>query len=265
MPNPIITRRLIVPAKKAGNGLLNNLRMYMKFDDLATPPWVDSTSHAWTSTSNGGMTSSSTARLGPRSTTYNGGGGSILNMPAIDADAAWTPSHDGNSGIGSGTDFTLQCWVRATGASLGFAGIFTNLNSSATTGGWWLSMDSGGSKARWGIRNSAAVTFADTTTSLIDNVWHLIIAGFDHTLFTHGGMWLSIDGGAKQTFDPSGTNTMGALHGAACAFGNYTSNDVGYTGLIDEAAYWIPRTHSAADIAALWNGGAGLPLSSFTT
>lgn len=97
-----------------------------------------------------------------------------------------------------------------------------------------------------------------TNAAVADGSWHLAVCGFDFGL---GVIWLSVDGGAKQTAALATFNSFNSQP-FQCFNWNAGTN-VESVGSLSDVGIWNNRVLSAADIAFLWNGGAGLPFSQF--
>ena len=83
------------------------------------------------------------------------------------------------------------------------------------------------------------------------NTWYFLAGGYD---YAHSYVWISVNGGAKET-----TPFSGAVHVGTPPFQLGGSNNplFGYqAGLLDEVGFW-KRTLSSSDISTLYNSGAG--------
>lgn len=125
---------------------------------------------------------------------------------------------------------------------------------------WYLSVNNGTNTIRWIMINSVGAQIElDWTAPLSSRqAWHLFVVGYDGAL---GKMFISVDNGTLAyggAFTPA-VNTNNGFFG----FFNGNSANNEWRGRADESGIWNPRALSQSDINTLWNGGAGLPLSSF--
>jgi len=245
----------VIPA----NGLLNGLVHYYQFEALNGSNGVnDVVGTAHTTGTNGGADMS-----------VNAGG--ILNN-CIACSAAGTVNMletVGNSpgdtkalfaGDGSVT-LALWIWLDLAGAqTAGFPMTMSVWDSAAGQQYYILFVNNGNSIPTWRMQNNLSASVDLTWGAAITRqAWHLAVMGYDGTA---GKSFLSIDNGAliySGAFTPRGNSNNGSF-----GFFNALTVNNEWGGRNDECGVWNPRALTQGNINSLWNGGAGLPLSSFT-
>jgi len=232
------------PSKSAAvtNGLLNGLLAYWKFDDTTTGNgfvWVDATGNGFGATQSGVLISSSASGIINGCCQHAGVDSSALTVSA---------SLDGRA---SSTPFTFSLWFNdngATGASQAIFEQFYSLNSNNFPHP---------SKPQWvTVDDSSTVTTIVGATALNWTAWNHVVCGYDGT---HS--FLIVNNGTKVTGSPANVKRSAVLH-----IVNNFGNTGGWPGSIDEMGYWNrDLTSNGTDVPNLYNGGAALAFSRFTT
>ena len=110
------------------------------------------------------------------------------------------------------------------------------------------------SSCKTAVQTGASVNGA----MLTDTNWHFVVGGWNGTVLK-----ISVDGGAFATTAFAGP-IFGDGTGVFQVGAEAASNT--WNGLIDEVAIWIGKNDMTdAEVALLYNGGAGLPFESFST
>lgn len=160
-------------------------------------------------------------------------------------------SHASNSDLQVTSDFTFSLWARVDSPSTnnvilskndaGFSAPDYICTHHPTDG---LTFAAGGQTAKVG---SAATAFT----------WYHIVGWYDSS---DGKVRLRINDTTTYVSSSTATLTQGTDPFAILA-GSY--GNVNWNGLVDEVGFW-KRVLTSAEITALYNGGSGLPYSSFT-
>ncbi len=237
----------------AGNGLLNSLISYWKADTFNASTMIDSVSGINPQATNGGQDMSlSAGGIINSCIACNGANGInaiLLNPPNFIQLLA-----------GPGVPLSISMWINlgaaqvsATTAFISATGntVFYSLQFSKATGKFtWIYYDSTATPV------NLAYTIAPST-----NAWHHYAFGVDTA---NAQLFFWLDAANKQTIGiPNGprattTNFTFAFMNQVVAIGDPV-------GSIDEIALWNGKALTQTDVTNLYNGGAGLPLSSFTT
>jgi len=243
------------------NNLLANLVHYWKFDALNAHPNpgiddsvgtlnTDSTNAgADLSVNNGGIISKCIAcnAVG----TVN----QLLGASPTPADIKALAAGDGS------VTMSLWFWLDLAGAqTAGFPMTMSCWGAAAGEQYYLMFVNNGNSVPSWRMDNNAGASIDLTWGAAISRqAWHLAVMGYDGTA---GKSFLSIDNGAliySAAFTPRGTSNNGNL-----GFFNALTVNNEWAGRNDECGIWNPRALTQGNINSLWNGGAGLPLASFT-
>jgi hypothetical protein len=150
--------------------------------------------------------------------------------------------------------FTFAFWVKVTAASDSI--IILKLGASIE---YLIGHSSSGIGFRMTVDGGTQYVSVGTPATL--GTWYHVVAWFDSS---DGKMRLRINDAA--TYVSSVSVTLIAPGTGSLGIGanpGGTANNP-FTGVIDEIGFW-KRVLTAVEITALYNGGAGLPLSSFTT
>jgi hypothetical protein len=239
-----------------GNGLLNSLTSYWKFDDdrAAGGTSVDSTGNGH------GILLSVNAAAG----NTNCPGGEINGALCIGIGGSSGSNSDAVFSMGLGVSFTFSLWVFSTDWSslldVFYISEFDN-NSLANSAFWLVHTNVPPLVLRWVGQDTGGNLFGVSAGAPTNSVWAHIVCGYDAGTSQH---FVYFNNGARQNV-ASVTNGIKSVatafragepvNGAAPAQPNQR---------IDEMGFWKNRVLSATDVATLYNGGAGLPFSSFT-
>ena len=234
------------PTAAPGNGLLTNLYAYYKMDE-ASGSALDATANALNLVQYGG----------------SGVVGSDVNGK-INGCRSWNGSSnvsfaDTNSAHFSpgSSHLSFSLWFNL--ANLSQTGNDTGLISKATAGAayeyitWYRPGDH--KVYMGGSSNGTTLVSVAWPGTVSATTWTFLAGGWDGS-----NLWISVNGGARQTTAFSGplAHTSQSINiGLESGSGGYLN------GKIDEVALWIGRDLSDAEISQLYNGGAGLPFSSF--
>jgi len=110
-----------------------------------------------------------------------------------------------------------------------------------------------------GGNTTSKYVFSNTVLQL--NRWYFCACGFDNA---NKIVWISLDGGMKETADGSGITIVSGT--GYFALGNVSfQNDtsMAHNGLLDEVGFW-KRTLTQPEIQQLYNDGAGLSYANLT-
>lgn len=158
-----------------------------------------------------------------------------------------------NLKLGAGVSFTAQIWVLSGNFNVNFQSLFGQYNAILNASAWVLIALNG--KANMNGYHASVGTGFDVGT-LNNNQWNHVVVGFDSA---NQQMFGQVNGAARVT------QAEGDLQSVTTAI--LTASDANgghpFTGGTAQAGFWN-RVLSTADVAALYNGGAGLPFSSFT-
>jgi len=160
------------------------------------------------------------------------------------------------AGFSGGSSFSVQIWMYKTTSQVNVPYI-----CKYATGKEWLvfQLTTGGTIQFWQRKlDDSGSIVADSGVVPASLAWYHICCGFDAV---NGLIWIQVNGGARQT-----TAYAGACRDTTdpVAIGGYgDATPASHDGSLDESAYWN-RVLTTAEVAALYNSGAGLPLSSFT-
>jgi len=220
------------------NHMLNGLLAYWKFDEGAsnTPATTaDATGNGWTGTNIGGITFSG-GKNNSAVNIVNPSTQGISISSSLDARAATTP-------------FSVSFWFQPG----------VPISGAAVIGEWgtrndFILFNSSGTVVTFRASDGAGSTTDVATGTLTPFTWYHIVFGFDGS-----NIFIYVNNGAPTTAVKSEVRRSGGNF----VVGNYQSFTLGWTGIYDEVAYYN-RALSAADVATLYNGGAGFFFDSFT-
>jgi hypothetical protein len=104
--------------------------------------------------------------------------------------------------------------------------------------------------------NGTTLVSVAWSTPVTASAWYFVAGGWDGS-----NVWISVNGGARQTVQlvagSLATTTNGLFVGLESGSGGW------FNGKMDEIGVWIGRDLTDAEVVQLYNGGAGLPFSSF--
>ena len=159
--------------------------------------------------------------------------------------------------IAPGDSFFISIWININPIGSLNAGIIGKFTASQE---YLLYIDAVGAplKLDWGVENAANNAFVTMTiaSGMTTNVWHHVVCGFDNA---NNQAFAFFDNGARQNNAVVGVNNGNARF----TLGNYgAAGTQNWSGLIDETAFWKRVPPTAAEVAWLFNAGAGrtLPL-----
>lgn len=230
------------------SGLLANLVAYYKLDETSsnTTPAIDSIG-----TNPLGCNGAVTTTAGEINTARSSTGVSNSGYLSCNSVPTFQPGSN---------PFFVTFWAKCGALSqTTFPALIGKFNDTSNLREWAVIQD--GSSGKIGLYVSTDGTlqtialgpvFPDTTN------FHFIAAGWDGT-----NIMISMDGGAFTT-----TPFAGPVFSGSAIFTVFYRAGTGsvktFNGALDEIAFWNGRCLTITDVAALYNGGAGLPLSSFT-
>jgi len=147
--------------------------------------------------------------------------------------------------------FTVQGWFAGdqTGGVFEGARIDSHVSDFSLTA-WFIGVFSDGN-ARFSPVNQAQVAFPAITPFVFDDEWHRVIGWYDGS---DDSVHVQVDAGVPVS--AAGPTALATLPTPGLLM--YGGAGVGVSGL-DEVAVWN-RVLTAAEIEALWNGGAGVIL-----
>ncbi|HEU5313486.1 MAG TPA: LamG domain-containing protein [Candidatus Udaeobacter sp.] len=152
--------------------------------------------------------------------------------------------------------FSFSIWVNLANTTQ--SGGDTGLLTKSATGGqreYILYYDSNHKFHFWVSRDGTNTTSVIWATSPSANTWYNVTGGWDGT-----NVWISVNAGARVTAPFSGP-----LHQDTVGFqiGYELGSGAPFAGKLDEFGFWVGRDLTAGEVSQLYNGGAGLPFSSF--
>lgn len=242
-----------------GLGLLATLSHYYKFDDggpiglTANPPLHDAVGSADIQNLAGTNDATNVVGLINQAVHFSGGTGTVYfgisntTLSTLFASAA--------------TPLTIQVWVKLDAAQVSAVTGFIGANSTVANSSYYsLRFTNATGKFTW--------RYFDTTNAAVDLTysvapstlaWHQIVIGVD---VANGQTFMYLDGANKQTANipngpkAPGTTTTFIVFNELPVIGDPAA-------AMDEIGIWNSLL-TQTQITALYNGGAGLPLSSFT-
>jgi hypothetical protein len=165
--------------------------------------------------------------------------------------------------VSPGNGQSMSCWfnidVGNPVATPCFLGCW--LVASAPNQFWFFGFTTATLKLFWAYDNLAGATVTLTSAAAVSTgAWHHAVFGYDPT---NNWLFLYVDGGAIQT--AAIPNVRGPSNGFSftmCGLNDGSGEEI--KGALDEVAIWHNRVLNATDVANLYNGGAALPLGSYT-
>jgi hypothetical protein len=158
-----------------------------------------------------------------------------------------------NASLQTTGDFTFSLWVRVDTA--GAAQFILTKDDGSTNRDYAIAYFGGSSGFGFFVGSPAFGVTVGTPVPLF--VFHHIVAWYDSS---DQKVRMRIDDATTYVSSSTGAHTASTIGFVIGAVAGGTSN---FTGLVDEVGFW-KRKLTAAEITALYNGGAGLPFSSFT-
>lgn len=155
-------------------------------------------------------------------------------------------------------DFSGAIWVKLASKSSRQGIMVKGVNGSG--GEWWLEYDNSADRfifyvcATSGFGGVTGAT-ANTLGSPSTGTWYLLAGGHNATA---NETWISVDAGTPDTASFSSGVYAGTGN---FELGSYSEFALNFDGTLDEASLWGRDVR--ADLSTLYNGGAGLPYSSF--
>jgi Concanavalin A-like lectin/glucanases superfamily/Fibronectin type III domain len=241
------------------NGLLNSLVHYYQFESFNAANGVDDKVGTFnTGAFNGGADLSINAGGIINNCVACNGAGTFNGLEQISPtvlDIKARFAGDGSLSV------SIWGWLDAVQAGGGGTPALINVwGAGAADQFWYCYIDDVTSIPHWDMYTSTGVDITlPWGAAITRNAWHLFVMGYDGTA---GKMFFSVDNGAL-IYSAAMTPKVNQNSGNFVIF-NFNTGHVEMTGRADECGIWNPRALTQADIANLWNGGAGLPLSSFT-
>lgn len=222
---------------KGGNGLLNGLLGYWKFDE-ASGNAIDATGNGWTGTIQGSY-AATTGKI-------NNG---RLETVAENQGFSVSASIDNRSNT---SPFTVTCWFSNAGASGGGQAIIGEWDATHTD--WVLSNNLTGEQCHFASKDNTGTLTTTSSTALTITTFMFLVFGYDGT-----NIFFSVNNGTLAT---AAVNNVRRAE-TVLALGNYSNFNAGWPGVLDEVGYWN-RALGATDRTNLYNGGNGLAFPNFT-
>lgn len=226
-----------------GNGLLDSLVAYWAHDETTIANHADSHAGGLTLTNNGAVTATASGKINHAASFA--GAGRLSRASSAALQGSGTISFAGWAFLSStaANQTALSKWGPTSGDTAGHEYAFRyNSASSKWELLWYLS--GGGSDVRF-----------THSSSVSGSTWYFFAFGRNHG---SSDIWISINAGAKERLASASGNAGAADFG----FGALGASTGPYNGRIDETGVWSAEL-SGAQLAALYNGGSGLPYSSF--
>lgn len=148
-------------------------------------------------------------------------------------------------------DFSFAMWINPE--SISSFPTFLSKDTGASREYGFLINDSDSNRVRFAISadGSGLVTVTATNFgSLSTGTWYFVAGGHNAT---SNEIWVAINAGTPNTQAHSGGVFTGTSN---FAIGARPDGSIHYDGLIDEVGFW--KRDIRSDLAALYNGGAGL-------
>jgi len=245
----IILILIITTTNTTATNLTTNLYAYYPFEDT-TETQITDIINGNNFTAPMGTPNTRETGKEQKSIYFDGTSGYSLNRSNADQ---WF-----NGNISENQNYTLSIWIKPTAAGgtiIGNYGYDTITCPDRT--GFYIETTPITITRSCGIFNTATQTTSATTTI---NNWHHIVyrkAGSNHSFYTDGQLIWNVTGNNTITWTPGTGTPTGANLGIAHLYGERTISD-GYTGYIDEMAYWTTALTDTQIITELYNNGDGL-------
>jgi hypothetical protein len=226
------------------NGLLTNLYAYYKLDE-ASGNALDA-SGADLNLPNYSNPIGTTTGVINGARNWNSGGSAYFYEPDT---TKFSPGSN---------HFSFSIWVNLanTTQSGGDTGLLTKCATSGQRK-YILFYDTSHKFQFWVSDNGTIWTKATWPTSPSANTWYNVTGGWNGT-----NVWISVNAATRVTAPFSGP-----LHQDAIGFqlGFEAGSGSAFSGKLDEFGFWVGRDLTNCEVSQLYNGGAGLPFSSFGT
>jgi hypothetical protein len=161
--------------------------------------------------------------------------------------------------MGLGVSFTYSCWFKATSWSTGGGFLTIICKGTPSVNSEYFIVGTPGDLYFYQAFDTANVLASIALGTPTNNVWHHFVIGFDASV---NQIFSQFDNGVRVTTNTTtnGIRTSVDPFRFGEAAGQAFSNLAG--GRVDEVGLWH-RALTTSDVTNLYNGGAGLPLSSF--
>ncbi len=242
-------------ASTSGNTLKTNLVHFYQFQEAATP-FVDVGSNPLnlSYTNLGNDFSRVAGHVQPFAAHYNGAGSnnSITSIIAVGFD--FTGDGTGNLSM------SYSCWFNWNSVQVNpFPDPIFSIVGAAANVQAFILRRTAANTIQWTVVGFNGVGSASVTNAAVaDDSWHLFVGGFD---FANGRIFMSIDNGAFQTAALANMNSFNSQP-FQCFNWNAGTN-VESVGSLEQLGIWNGRVLGTVEAGQLWNGGAGIPFSSF--
>ena len=224
------------------SGLRTNLYAYYKMDE-ASGSALDATAGGRNLANYGNPITSSTGKINSARAFPGSGGASLVGSSASD----FSPGSN---------SFSFSFWVKLSAtAGGGYEGLLAKSVVGPSNVEWMVYRDSD-NKLRFSVSsNGSTLSTVTWASALSTGTWYFVAGEWDGT-----NIKLSLNGATFQT-----TSFAGPIHS------NTQPLDIGLIGgsgnpldgNIDEVGIWMGRALTQTELGQLYNGGAGLPYSSF--
>ena len=234
------------------NGLLNSLVHFYQFQEAASLFADSGSDPIGLQYTDGGLAFARVAgHVQAFAGSYNGNNAEKIGTIAP---APFDYTGDGTGNI----PMTWMLWFRLTGVS-GAQPATSTLMSCHSPGYYFAWINTNFLQFNIMSNNGPGPLVTINAAFVYDNNWHMLVGGFDKV---GGVMFFSIDGGAKLTTPLAQATSTNAIDYAIGNCGSCGGNCPNFQ--FSDCGTWLNRALTAANIAALWNGGAGLPFNQFT-
>lgn len=200
-----------------------------------------------------------TDSIGSNTLTNNGTvtftAGKIGNAANFIPASVQTLSHADATSLRGTTSFTISVWIKLTDRTSVYVIVAKSLYSASNTGEFFLEANNGGSagRIRFGIQNGSNYDILVANNAIPDTNYHLLVAWWDSGT---SKLNLSVDGGAAVQQATAQTPVGTAVPFTIGGDGNATPG-LRLNGQVDALGFAQGKTPSVAQIAAMWNSGAG--------
>jgi hypothetical protein len=249
-----------------GSSLFTGLISMWKLDDAANGTRVDSfgSNNLTDNLGNVGINNSSGVPNPntPKLTQCAGGFGQVSNNTCL------THADNASLGIGSGKSFTIATWIYSqSNANCNIMGKWSNNSTLQDYALYTQPLGDGNSYYSVVMFNLAGSSTSFTANNgdnkyhMFTNAWTFIVWGYDDSVQK---MFLKAGSGASM--DTTGyTSSLVGVRRTSCNFilGSLLNGGLAMWGSLDDTAMWS-RTLTNTELNNLYNGGAGLPFSSWT-
>lgn len=221
-----------------GTGLKSGLTAYYALDE-ASGNAIDSSGNGRTLTLTGTVGAGSGGPLGSYRS-FPGGSGHHLSR----SDAAFHPGS---------TPYSACGWAYMTNTGQSNFPVLFGVTDNTTNREWWVLINTSNQFSATASTPGNASTAINVSSAWSAAAWYLVAVVWDGT-----NLKLSINGAAFTTVAYSGPVFSGTAQFKIGALGNASLN-----GRMAGVGVWIGRVLTLTDIQTLYNGGSGLPYSSW--